>query len=89
MVCHLDKEKDKETWWWNKQVQGCISRKKLAKKNLDRKRDEENRQEYKDMQRRLRIAVAKAKREAFYGLYERLDSKEEEKDLYRLVRQRD
>ncbi|KAK3557755.1 hypothetical protein QTP86_000287 [Hemibagrus guttatus] len=41
------RKEDKKTWWWNEEVQGCIQRKRLAKKKWDMDRTEENRQEYK------------------------------------------
>ncbi|KAK3573842.1 hypothetical protein QTP86_032881 [Hemibagrus guttatus] len=80
---------DKETWWWNEEVQDSIQRKRLAKKKWDMDRTEENRQEYKDSQRRVKREVSKAKQKAYDELYTRLDTREGEKDLYRLVRQRD
>ncbi|KAK3534290.1 hypothetical protein QTP86_011684 [Hemibagrus guttatus] len=52
-------------------------------------RTEENRQEYKELQRRVKREVAKAKQKAYDELYTRLDTREGEKDLYRLARQRD
>ncbi|KAK3526662.1 hypothetical protein QTP70_030874 [Hemibagrus guttatus] len=53
-------------------------------------RTEENRQEYyKELQRRVKREVSKAKRKAYDELYTRLDTREGEKDLYRLARQRD
>ena len=35
---------DKETWWWNEEVQECIQKKRLAKKKWDTERTEESRQ---------------------------------------------
>ncbi|KAK3556166.1 hypothetical protein QTP70_005568 [Hemibagrus guttatus] len=52
-------------------------------------RTEENRQEYKELQRRVKREVSKAKQKAYDGLYTRLDTREGQKDLYRLARQRD
>ncbi|KAK3507448.1 hypothetical protein QTP70_020646, partial [Hemibagrus guttatus] len=72
------RKEDKETWWWNEEVQDSIQRKRLAKKKWDMDRTEENRQEYKELQRRVKREV-----------YTRLDTREGEKDLYRLARQRD
>ena len=80
---------DKENWWWNEEVQECIQRKRLAKKKWDTERSEESRQEYREMQRKVKVEVAKAKQRAYEDLYARLDSKEGEVDLYRLARQRD
>ncbi|KAK3523724.1 hypothetical protein QTP70_009262 [Hemibagrus guttatus] len=38
------RKEDKETWWWNKEVQDSVQRKRLAKKKWDMDRTEENRQ---------------------------------------------
>ncbi|KAK3572951.1 hypothetical protein QTP86_010654 [Hemibagrus guttatus] len=83
------RREDKETWWWNEEVQDSIQRKRLAKKKWDMDRTEENRQEYKELQRRVKREVSKAKQKAYDELYTRLDTREGEKDLYRLARQRD
>ncbi|KAK3542081.1 hypothetical protein QTP86_012133 [Hemibagrus guttatus] len=83
------RKEDKETWWWNEEVQDSIQRKRLAKKKWDMDRTEENRQEYKELQRRVKREVSKAKQKAYDELYTRLDTREGEKYLYRLARQRD
>ncbi|KAK3507840.1 hypothetical protein QTP70_001340 [Hemibagrus guttatus] len=83
------RKEDKETWWWNEEVQDSVQRKRLAKKKWDMDRTEENRQEYKEFQRRVKREVSKAKQKAYDELYTRLDTREGEKDLYRLARQRD
>ncbi|KAK3508911.1 hypothetical protein QTP70_013722 [Hemibagrus guttatus] len=58
------RKEDKETWWWNEEVQDSIQRKRLAKKKWDMDRTEENRQEYKELQRRVKREVSKAKQKA-------------------------
>ncbi|KAK3553051.1 hypothetical protein QTP86_031188 [Hemibagrus guttatus] len=83
------RKEDKETWWWNEEVQDSIQRKRLAKKKWDMDRTEENRQEYKELQRRVKREVSKVKQKAYDELYTRLDTREGEKDLHRLARQRD
>ncbi|KAK3556116.1 hypothetical protein QTP70_005604 [Hemibagrus guttatus] len=83
------RKEDKETWWWNEEVQDSIQRKRLAKEKWDMDRTEENRQEYKELQRRVKREVSKAKQKAYDELYTRLDTREGEKDLYRLARQKD
>ncbi|KAK3541850.1 hypothetical protein QTP86_008057 [Hemibagrus guttatus] len=88
-VSYGRRKEDKETWWWNEEVQDSIQRKRLAKKKWDIDRTEENRQEYKESQRRVKREVSKAKQKAYNELYTRLDTREGEKDLYRLARQRD
>ncbi|KAK3521427.1 hypothetical protein QTP70_004449 [Hemibagrus guttatus] len=79
------RKEDKETWWWNEEVQDSIQRKRLAKKKGDMDRTEENRQEYKELQRRVKREVSKAKQKAYDELYTRLDTREGEKDLYRVL----
>ena len=64
---------DKETWWWNEEVQEYIQRKWLRKKKWDTERTEENRQEYRVIQLKIKIEVAKAKQRAYDDLYARLD----------------
>ncbi|KAK3551343.1 hypothetical protein QTP70_015024, partial [Hemibagrus guttatus] len=80
------RKENKETWWWNEEVQDSVQRKRLAKKKWDMDRTEENRQEYKELQRRVKREVSKAKQKAYDELYTRLDTREGEKDL---ARQRD
>ncbi|KAK3527802.1 hypothetical protein QTP86_006872 [Hemibagrus guttatus] len=79
------RKEDKETWWWNEEVQDSIQRKRLAKKKWDMDRTEENRQEYKELQPRVKREVSKAKQKAYDELYTRLDTREGEKDLYRVL----
>ncbi|KAK3553084.1 hypothetical protein QTP86_031352, partial [Hemibagrus guttatus] len=83
------RKEDKETWWWNEEVQDSVQGKRLAKRKWDMDRTEENRQEYKELQRRVKREVSKAKQKAYDELYTRLDTREGQKDLYRLARQRD
>ncbi|KAK3510508.1 hypothetical protein QTP70_009129 [Hemibagrus guttatus] len=83
------RKEDNETWWWNEEVQDSIQRKRLAKKKWDMDRTEESRQEYKELQHRVKREVSQAKQKAYDELYTRLDTREGQKDLYRLARQRD
>ena len=69
-------------------MQESIRKKRLAKKRWDMQRDEESKQEYKEMRREAKKEVAKAKNNAYDELYQELDSKEGERTLYRLARQR-
>ncbi|KAK3522897.1 hypothetical protein QTP86_007333 [Hemibagrus guttatus] len=71
------RKEDKETWWWNEEVQDSIQRKRLAKKKWDMDRTEENRQEYKESQRRVKREVSKAKQKAYDELYTRVLTSEE------------
>ncbi|KAK3506283.1 hypothetical protein QTP70_002439 [Hemibagrus guttatus] len=65
------RKEDKETWWWNEEVQDSVQRKRLAKKKWDMDRTEENRQEYKELQHRVKREVSKAKEKAYDELKRR------------------
>ena len=80
---------NKETWWWNEEVQHRIKDKREAKKQWDRTEDDECRAEYIEKRREAKRAVAKAKDQACNDLYEKLESKEGEKEVYRIAKQRD
>ncbi|KAF7706916.1 hypothetical protein HF521_018134, partial [Silurus meridionalis] len=70
------------------EVQESIRGKRLEKQNWDRQSDKKSRQENKEMQQQVKRDVVKAKEKAYEKLYERLNTKEGEKDLYRLARQK-
>ena len=80
---------DRETWWWNEEVQKSIKRKKQAKRAWDKIRDGNIKKVYKENKSKAKKAVAMAKGHAYDDLYARLETKEGEKELYRLARQRD
>ena len=79
---------DRETWWWNEEVQKSIKEKKEAKKAWDKTRNKNTKKVYKEKKSKAKKAVAMAKGRAFDDLYARLETKSE-KELYRLARQRD
>ncbi|KAK3548401.1 hypothetical protein QTP70_012644 [Hemibagrus guttatus] len=56
------RKEDKNTWWWNEEVQDSVQRKRLAKKKWDMDRTEENRQEYKELQRRVKRCLRPSRR---------------------------
>ena len=79
----------REKWWWNKEVQKSIKEKKKAKKAWDKIRDKNTKKIYKEKKSKAKKAVAMAKGRAYDDLYAILETKEGEKELYRLTRQRD
>ena len=56
------RKEDKETWWWNEEVQESIRKKRLAKKRWDMLRDGESKQEYQEMRREEKKEVARRPR---------------------------
>ena len=80
---------DRDTWSWNEEVQESIQEKKEAKKAWDKIRNENTKKIYKKKKSKAKKTVAMAKGRAYDNLHARLDTKEGEKELYRLARQRD
>ena len=66
-----------------------IKEKKEAKKAWYKIRDENTKKIYKEKKSKAKKAVVMAKGRAYANLYARLETKEGEKEWYRLVRQRD
>ena len=79
------RKEDRETWWWNEEVQESIKQKKEAKKAWDKIGDENIKKIYKEKKSKTNKAVAIA----YEDLCARLETKEGEKELYKLARQRD
>ena len=66
---------DRETWWWNEEVQESIKEKKEAKKAWDKIRDKYTKNIYKEKKIKAKKVVAMAKRRAYDNLYARLEKK--------------
>ena len=56
---------DRETWWWNEEVQESIKEKKEAKKAWDKIRDENTKRIYKEKKSKAKKAVAMVKGSAY------------------------
>ena len=80
---------ERETWWWNEEVQESIKEKKEAKKAWEKVKDENTKNIYKERKNKAKKAVVMAKGCSYDNLYASLETKEGEKELYRLARQRD
>ena len=72
-------KQEKETWWWNEDVQESIQTKKLAKITLDKYNNEENKAAYKTAKKEAKKSVAVAKARAYDGLYADMDTIEGQK----------
>ena len=77
---------DKEAWWWKEKVQNREMRKMLARKKWDYERIQDYRQKYKELKHKVKLA--KTMQKGYDDQFETLDTKEDEKDLYQLGRQR-
>ena len=52
---------DRETWWWNEEVQESIKEKKEAKKARDKIKDENTKKIYKEKKSKAKKAIAMVK----------------------------
>ena len=82
------KKINKETWWWSEEVQTSIKKKKEAFKNWQREGTDQLKEVYKEKKKEAKRAVAKAKEEGYKEWYENLDSREGEKTIYMIAKQR-
>ena len=66
---------ERETRWYNKEVQESIKEKKEAKKTWDKLRDKKTKKMYTEKQSKAKKAVAVVKGRAYEDLYGRLETK--------------
>ncbi|RLM65645.1 uncharacterized protein C2845_PM16G14840 [Panicum miliaceum] len=83
------KQVGKDTWWWNDEVQRAIIEKKECFKRLHLDKSAANIESYNLAKRVAERAVSVAKGKAYDDLYQRLATKEGEKDIYRMARIRE
>ena len=79
----------KETWWWNDEVQRAVKKKRECHKALFQCRSVENLESYKVAKAETKKAVREAKARAYDGFYERLNSRDGERDIYKIAKIRE
>ncbi|KAM2120441.1 hypothetical protein ACFX1Q_018374 [Malus domestica] len=79
----------KESWWWNEEVQTKVKAKKECCKALYKDKTDENDERYRRAKQEAKKAVREAKLAAYDDMYKRLDTKEGELDIYKLARVRE
>ncbi|PWZ36874.1 Craniofacial development protein 2 [Zea mays] len=79
----------KDTWWWNEDVQKAIKEKKDCYKRLHHDKCAENIEKYRIAKKSAKRAVSRARGQAYDDLYQRLDTKRGEKDIYRMAKIRE
>ncbi|KAK6750865.1 hypothetical protein RB195_002684 [Necator americanus] len=80
----LDKPKvQKATWFWNEEVQAAIREKKSKYKLWWRTRQPEDRGAYLAAKREAKKAVSKANSDRYKAVYDTLDTREDERAVYR------
>ncbi|KAL6568984.1 hypothetical protein OROGR_000709 [Orobanche gracilis] len=79
----------KDTSWWNEEVKQAIKTKRECYKVLGKCSNNENYERYKKARTEAKKAVRNARSKVNKELYARLDTKEGEKDIYKLARMRE
>jgi hypothetical protein len=83
------KREAKETWWWNEEVQKAIKEKKECFRHMHLDRSANDVERYKMVKKTAKRAVSEARGRMYDGLYQRLGTKEGEKDIYRMAKSRE
>ncbi|KAL6543328.1 hypothetical protein OROHE_010848 [Orobanche hederae] len=79
----------KDTSWWNEEVKQAIKTKRECYKVLGKCSSDENYERHKKARTEAKKAVRNARSKVNKELYARLDTKEGEKDIYKLARMRE
>jgi hypothetical protein len=85
-VSREGKQEAKDTWWWNDEVQRAIKDTKVCFKCLLLDKGAANIKGFKIEKRVAKRAMSVAKGPTYDDLYQRLGTKEEENDIYRMAR---
>jgi hypothetical protein len=83
------KHETKEIWWWNEKVQNAIKEKKECFRRMHLDRSVDNVEQYKVAKKTTKRAVSETRDQMYDGLYQRLGTKEGEKDIYRMAKSRE
>ena len=79
----------KDTSWWNEEVKTTIKNKWICYRNLGKNRDIESFEKYKLAKKEANKVVKEARAKVYKDIYNRLDSKDREKDIYRIAQIRE
>ncbi|KAL3518874.1 hypothetical protein ACH5RR_021463 [Cinchona calisaya] len=79
---------NKESWWWEEGVQNKIKVKRANYKALYSCRSDENIEKYKLAKKESKKAVNEERDRAFEDFYQKLESKEGERDIYKIAKAR-
>ena len=83
------RSEDKDTWWWNDDVQKALKEKKDCFRRLYLDRSADNIEKYKMAKKAAKRAVGEARGRAYEDLYQRLGTKEGERDIYKMAKIRE
>ena len=89
-VCGTTKggARHKETWWWNRDVEEAVSKKKEYYNKWQRERTRESRDRYVTAKRNAKKVVAIAKNAHMVKMEKRLDCPEYRNEVFRIAKQK-
>uniref|UniRef100_A0A914WJ69 Reverse transcriptase domain-containing protein n=1 Tax=Plectus sambesii TaxID=2011161 RepID=A0A914WJ69_9BILA len=82
------KKPNKESWWWSEEIWDTVRQKKVAYKEWQRSRLDDNYRAYRAAKTNTKAAVAKARHKACNNLYKQLNTQEGAAAIYRIARAR-
>ena len=82
-------EHNREIWWWSDDVQKVINVKRESFKTCQNNKNEENLKAYKLANKEAKRIIRDSKLKTFDNFYKKLDTKEGEKDIYKLAKNRE
>ena len=77
-----------DTWWWKEEIREVLKKKKIAFKTWKESEKEEDRELYRTANKETKKAVTEAKLAATQDWYDKLDTREGEKAIYRIAKKR-
>lgn len=82
------KQVEKETWWWREDVQEAVKAKRMAFRAWKIERTEVLLKAYRQAKKQAKRTIAVTKAKKYDEVYEKLGTREGEKEVYRLAKQR-
>ncbi|CAH0721232.1 unnamed protein product, partial [Brenthis ino] len=83
-----DKKSSRETWWWNPTKQIALQEKKRTFKIWQSTRSQKDRDVYKTAKKRTKKTVAIERRKVLGFLYNTLESRDGQKEIFKLSKSR-
>ena len=83
------RKEGKETWWWNPKTEKVVLEKKAGLRRWKRSGNQEDQEEYQRLNRNAKKVISEEQRKVMDELYDKLDTKEGEKEIYRIASERD
>jgi hypothetical protein len=78
-----------KTRWWNEKVQNAIKEKEECFRHIHLDRSVDNVERYKVVKKTVKRTVSETRGQMYDGIYQRMGTKEGEKNIYRMAKSRE